>query len=84
MMARPAPMPISIQPMMLPARRTISAPRVAYKTAEGTPLRFDTASWVFRSPHARTVSTAAASESTVIESHATAVARLAPVTARPL
>src|SRR6266516_4852557 len=77
-------MPISIQPMRLPARRTISAPSVAYKTAPTVAYRFETASEVTRSPHAMTVSTAPASETTVIESHATAVARLAPVTARPL
>src|SRR6266487_4840199 len=77
-----APKPSSIQPMRLPARRTISAPSVAYNTAEGAPLTFEIASLLFRSPHARTVRTAAASESTVIVSHATAVARLELVMAR--
>jgi len=35
---KPSAMPAMsrYQPMVLPARRTISAPRVAYKTADGT------------------------------------------------
>ena len=69
--------------MTLPARRTTSAPKVAYKTAAGAPLRFDTASWVTRSLQARTVSTAAATDSAVTEAHTTAVARLEPVTGTP-
>src|SRR6266566_7464779 len=81
MIATAPPMPISIQPMRLPARRTISAPSVAYKTAATVAYRFETASVVARSPHAMTVSTAPASESTVIKSHTMAVARLELVTA---
>src|SRR6266702_2468235 len=81
MIATAPPMPISIQPMRLPARRTISAPRVPYKTAATVAYRFETASVVARSPHAMTVSTAPASENTVIKSHTMAVARLELVTA---
>ena len=84
MTARPAPSPSSSQPTTLPARRTTTAPRVAYNTAAGAELSCDTASFVTRSLQARTVSTAPASDSAVTEAHRTAVARLEPVTGTPL
>jgi hypothetical protein len=82
-MAWAPPMPISIQPMTLPARRTISAPRVAYKTVAGAKIRPVTASPVARSFHARIVKIRLATESTVMESHTMAVARLEPVAGAP-
>ena len=62
--------------MRLPARRTISAPRVAYTGAARTQPRPDTASPVARSPHARAVSTAAPRETTAIENQTMTTARL--------
>lgn len=79
-MAVPALTPSRSQPITLPARRTISAPSVAYKAAAGAAHRFVTVSEVFRPPSAITVSTAPASESTVTETHTAAVAPLEPVT----
>src|SRR5262245_12619852 len=79
----PAPMPSRNQPITLPARRTTTAPSVAYSTAEGAPARLATVSEVARWPDAMTVSTTPASESTATEDHATAVARRERVTGAP-
>jgi len=68
------------QPITLPARRTTSAPSVAYSTGEGAWVRLPAVSEVFRWPHAMTVSTAPASDSAVTRTHAAAVARRTRVT----
>src|SRR5438045_2559249 len=75
MTAVPAPTPSTSQPITLPARRTTSAPSVAYRTAAGAAAKLEIVSEVTRGPDARTVSTAPARESTVTENHATALAR---------
>ena len=62
-MAMAAPKPSSNQPITLPARRTTSAPSVAYKTAAGAAAKLEIVSEVTRSPDARTVSTAPATDS---------------------
>ena len=73
-------MPSRNQPITLPARRTTTAPSVAYSTAEGAELRLATVSEVARWPHAMTVSTTPASDTAVTEAHAAAVARRERVT----
>src|SRR6266536_3819429 len=83
MIAAPAPTPSRSQPITLPARRTISAPSVAYRTAEGAAHRLVILSETTRSPHAMTVSTAPASDTAVTETHTAAVAPLEPVTGAP-
>src|SRR5215468_9698206 len=75
MTAVPAPTPSTNQPITLPARRTTSAPSVAYRTAAGAARKLEIVSEVIKGPDARTVSTAPASASTVTADHATAVAR---------
>ena len=67
-------MPSRNQPITLPARRTTSAPSVAYSTAEGAPPRVLTMSEVFRWPDAMTVSTTPARVTAVTETQAAAVA----------
>jgi hypothetical protein len=83
MMARAAPSPSSNQPLTLPARRTTSVPSVAYRTAAGAAHRLVTLSEIARSPNARTVSTAPASDTAVTRTHAAAVTRLEPITGEP-
>ena len=73
-------MPSRNQPITLPARRTTSAPSVAYSTGEGAWVRLPAVSEVFRWPHAMTVSTTPASDSAVTETQAAAVARRTRVT----
>jgi len=67
-------MPSRNQPITLPARRTTSAPSVAYSTAEGTPARLATVSEGTRWPDAMTVSTTPARVTAVTETQAAAVA----------
>src|SRR6266487_5774488 len=83
-MAMLAPTPRTNQPITLPARRTTSAPSVAYRTEAGAAAKLEIVSEVTMSPDARTVSTAPASESTATEDHATAVARRERITGAPL
>ena len=73
-------MPSRNQPIVLPARRTISAPSVAYSTGEGAWVRPPALSEGTRWPHAMTVVTTPASDSAVTETQAAAVARRARVT----
>src|SRR5438270_880767 len=58
MTASASPSPSSIQPMRLPTRRTMIAPRVAYTRPATVPPRFGYASPGTRSCHATTVRTA--------------------------
>ena len=83
MMAVAAPSPSRSQPITLPARRTTSAPSVAYRTAAGAAAKLEIVSEVTRSPDTRTVSTAPASDTAVTRIHAAAVMRLEPVTGAP-
>ena len=83
MMAKPVPSPSRSQPITLPARRTTSVPSVAYRTAAGAAPRLVILSEITRSPNARTVSTAPASDTAVTRTHAAAVTRLEPVTGAP-
>ena len=83
MMARAVPSPSSSQPITLPARRTTSAPSVAYRTAAGAALRLEIVSEVVRLPDAMTVSTAPASASAVTRAHAAAVTRLERASGAP-
>ena len=73
---KPSAMPARsrYQPMTLPARRTISAPRVAYKTADGTWQTVSIASPVTRSFQARTIRTRAAAAIATAAAHAAAAA----------
>ena len=73
-------MPSRNQPITLPARRTTSAPSVAYSTAEGAAPRLLTLSEVTMVSHAMTESTAPASDTAVTETHAAVVARRTRVT----
>src|SRR5215471_6439145 len=73
MTAMPAPTPSTNQPITLPARRTTSAPSVAYRIAAGVVVRLEIV--VTRGSDARTVSTAPASATTVTANHAIVVAR---------
>ena len=84
MTAMQAPRTSRNQPMRLPARRTISAPSVAYKTAAGAAPRFVTTSEGHQVAPRHGLRTAPASESTVTETHTVAVAPLEPVTGMPL
>src|SRR5262252_5305716 len=83
MTAVPAPTPSTNQPITLPARRTTSAPSVAYRIAAGAVAKLEIVSEVVKGPDARTVSTAAASASTATANHATAVARREWATGAP-
>ena len=69
---KPSAMPARSRyhPMTLPARRTISAPRVAYKTVDGTPQTAAIASPVTRSFQARTIRTRAAAAIAMAAAHA--------------
>ncbi len=73
---KPSAMPAMsrYQPMTLPARRTISAPRVAYKTADGTWQTVSIASPVTRSFQARMIRTRAAAARTTATAHAAVAA----------
>src|SRR5262252_7079557 len=83
MTAVPAPTPSTNQPITLPARRTTSAPSVAYRIAAGAVAKLEIVSEVARGPDARTVSTAPASATSATTHHATAVARREWVTGVP-
>src|SRR5690242_2802435 len=83
MTAVAAPTLSTNQPITLPARRTTSAPSVAYRIAAGVVAKLDIVSEVARAPDARTVSTAPASESTATANHAAAMARGEWVTGAP-
>src|SRR5215472_4388121 len=81
MTAMPAPTPSTNQPITLPARRTTSAPSVAYRIAAGAVARLEIV--VTRGSDVRTVSTAPASATSATAHHATAVAHREWVTGAP-
>src|SRR5215471_12917628 len=83
MTAVPAPTPSTNQPITLPARRTTSAPSVAYRIAAGAVAKLEIVSEVARGPDARTVSTAPARATSTTAHHATAVAPREWVTGAP-